>query len=253
MNKESFGLFILFALLLSGAIYYGSFIQNPLLSFMNSIKNGYHVSVESVTNTYNEHFNQKNTIIRLRSELQKYEKNHLIMHQFATELNDLFQESNASFAPSPKVELVRALSYVRFGDINKLWLKMDDFNDSKVYGLIHKERAAGIVVSKNNRPMALLNDDYKCAYAVYVGENRAPGIVHGQNEKNMIVEFIPTWITISVGDEVITSGMDTLFFKGIKVGKVLSVQQSQGYQNAIIEPYYTTKEPGYFHVIKRIR
>ncbi len=253
MNRGNFGIFFLFAALLGGALYYGSYIQSPLLHISHAIKVSYHSVAEAVTNTFHEHFNQQKQIQHLRSELKKYEKNHLTMHQFATELTDLFHENNSSFKLSPNVTLVRALSYAKFGDTNKLWLQMDDFNHSKVYGLVYKERAAGIVINKDGKPLALLNDDFKCTYAVYVGKEMAPGIVHGQNEKNLIVNFIPTWITISIGDEVITSGMDNLFFKGIKVGKVLSVHSSQGYQSAIIEPYYQSKEPSYFHVIKKVR
>jgi len=253
MNKGSFGTFFLFAALLSGALYYGSYIQTPFLSVTNTIKTSYHTVIESIVNTFNEHLNQQAQIQQLRAELSNYEKNHIVMHQFATELNDLFTENNSSFKLSPDVALVRALSYAKFGDTNKLWLQMNDFNRSKVYGLVYKERAAGIVINKDNRPLALLNDDYKCTYAVYVGKEMAPGIVHGQNEKNLIVNFIPTWISIAIGDEVITSGMDNLFFKGLKVGKVLSVHSSQGFQSAVIEPYYQSKEPSYFHVIKKVR
>ena len=253
MSKDTFSIFFFFAALLGGALYYGSLFQKPLHWVSENIKNTYNSAIESVSDTFEEHFNQQKTIIRLKSELQKYDKNHLLMHQFATELNDLFQENNSSFKVNPDIELVRAISYAKFADINRLWLKMDDFNSSKVYGLVHKERTAGIVISKNGKPLALLNNDFKSSYAVYVGSNKAPGIIRGQNEKNLIVEFIPTWIDIAVGDEVITSGMDNLFFKGIKVGKVLSLQQSQGYQSAVVKPYYEAKEPGYFHVIRKIR
>ncbi len=253
MNKGIFGIFFLFVILLSSALYYGNFIQSPLRTITQNIKLGYHTASEYIANTFHEHFNQQMQIIQLKSELLKYEKNHLIMHQFATELNDLFQENNSSFKITPKVTLVRALSYAKFGDSNKLWLQMNDYNHSKIYGLVYMEHAAGIVINKEDKPLALLNDDYKCTYAVYVGKNLAPGIVHGQNEQNLIVNFIPTWIPISVGDEVITSGMDNLFFKGLKVGKVLSLHSSQGYQSAIIKPYYDAKDPSYFHVITKVR
>jgi rod shape-determining protein MreC len=130
---------------------------------------------------------------------------------------------------------------------------MPPFDPSEVYGLVHKESVAGIVVLQDGRPMALLNGALKSSYAVYVGENKAPGIVHGLNSKELIVEFIPTWIDIKEGDEVLTSGLDNLFFPGLKVGRVISIEQSQGYQNAIIAPYYNPSNPSYFHVIKKIR
>jgi len=69
----------------------------------------------------------------------------------------------------------------------------------------------------------------------------------------MLVQYIPTWIGITVGDEVVTSGLDHLFFPAIKVGTVKSIELTGGYQNAVIEPYYKGNDPDYFHVITRIR
>ena len=83
----------------------------------------------------------------------------------------------------------------------------------------------------------------------YIGKKRAPGIVHGKNTEEMLVEFIPNWISIEVGEEVYTSGLDNLFFIGLKVGKVLEVTQSQGFQNAKIKPYFDVTKPEYFQVI----
>ena len=105
----------------------------------------------------------------------------------------------------------------------------------------------------NGKPLALLNRDIKSAYSVYIGKNHAPGIAHGNNDQHLIVDFIPTWYDIKKGDEVITSGLDNIFFKGLKVGRVLSVTSSQGYQNAVIEQYYKDNEPSYFHMIRKLK
>ena len=48
-------------------------------------------------------------------------------------------------------------------------------------------------------------------------------------------------------------GIDNIFFKGLKVGRVISVTKSQGYQNADVEQYYKANEPSYFHLIRSIR
>ena len=175
------------------------------------------------------------------------------MQQLASEINDLFEENHSKLKTDPKVQLVRTISYQKFADLNKVWLEVPDYNSSRVYGLTYKELVAGIVVSQNGRPLGLLNRDIKSSYAVYIGENKAPGIAHGNNAKNLIVKFIPAWFSIKEGDEVITSGLDEIFFKGLKVGTVISVTKSQGYQNAVIEPYYTANEPNYFHMIKKIK
>lgn len=253
MNREVLGIFFLFVALFSAALMFSTGLQSPILSLTNTIKSSYHNTTAAIAAGYDEHFAQRDTIIELREKLQLYEESHLLLHQVATELNALFVENNSTFKVNPNVALVRTISYVKFGDINKVWIDTPPFDPSKVYGLVHKENVAGIVVMKDDRPMALLNGAIKSSYAVYVGKNNAPGIVHGLNTKELIVEFIPTWITIAEGDEVVTSGLDHLFFPGLKVGKVISIEQSQGYQNAIIKPYYNASNPDYFHLIKSIR
>ena len=253
MNREVLGIFFLFAALFGAALLFSTGLQSPILSLTDSVKNSYRNVTASIGQGYDEHFAQQNTIIELREQLKLYEESHLLLHQVATELNALFVENNSTFKVNPNVELVRTISYVKFGDINKVWIDTPAFDTSKVYGLVHKENVAGIVVMKEDRAMALLNGALKSSYAVYVGENKAPGIVHGLNTKELIVEFIPTWIKIKEGDEVLTSGLDHLFFPGLKVGKIISVEQSQGYQNAIIKPYYNASNPDYFHLIKTIR
>lgn len=253
MNKELLGFLFIFVAFFTGALYYTNTIQGPFISLVNGIKSSYLNVTTYIGEGIDEHFYQQETIQKLRVQNRLYEKNHLMMHQFANELNELFKENNTSLKLNPEVELVRALSYAKFGDTNKVWLQMHDFNSSKIYGLVHKELVAGIVISRHNKPLALLNGDVKSSYAVYVGEENAPGIVHGNNGKNLVLDFIPTWMKIRVGDEVETSGLDQLFFKGLKVGRVISISQAQGYQNAIVEPYFDATQPEYFHVIKEVR
>jgi len=167
--------------------------------------------------------------------------------------NDLFQENKSKLKLNPKVELIRTISYQKLGNLNRIWLEIDDYNNSNIYGLTYKELVAGIVISDNGKALGLLNKDIKSSYAVYVGNNKAPGIAHGNNSQNLLIKFIPAWFTINKGDEVTTSGLDKIFFKGLKVGRVLSVTKSQGYQNAIVEPYYKANNPNYFHMIRSIR
>ncbi len=253
MNKGLLSFFIIFIALLGGAIYYTNSIQAPFISVSNSIQSTYFNAIESVTATIDEHFYQQKHIQRLKEQLSEYDNNHLIMQQLSSELNNLYVECNSSIKTDPKVELVRAISYVKFSDINKLWLEMGDFNSSRIYGLVYKDSVAGIVIAKDSAPVALLNGDIKSSYAVFVGNEKAPGIAHGNNDNTLIVNFIPSWINIKVGDEVISSGLDNLFFRGLKVGKVLSVKKSQGYQSVVVDPYFKSKEPRYFYVITKVQ
>lgn len=249
MNRELIGfLFVAFAILI-GVLQFTSWIQDPFIGALNSAKSFYYETIENINSTIDEHFDQKATIQKLQEKNQKLQKNNLLVQEFAAELNQMFEEHRSDLEISPKVQLVKTLSYAKFGDINRVWLDMKDYNTSKIYGLVSKGVSAGIVTFKHDQPIALLNSDYKCSYAVYIGKKRAPGIVHGKNTEEMVVEFIPNWIEISKGDEVFTSGLDNLFFSGLKVGQVIEVTQSQGFQNARIKPYFDVTQPGYFHVI----
>jgi rod shape-determining protein MreC len=253
MNKQTLSIALLLAFAVGGALYFTNLLQSPIVRVTLMIKSTYHDGIENVQNTIEEHFNQQASIIDLRQKNHYYEQQLLSLHQVADEYQKLVQEENSTFKTAAKVGLVRTLSYVRFGDPHRVWIEMNNFDPKRVYGLLYRGYTAGIVVSNNNRAMALLNGDIKSSYAVNVGASMAPGIVRGSNERNLIVEFIPTWIPISVGDEVVTSGLDRIFLSGLKVGKVLSISKASGYQSAIIEPYFYGKNPAYFHVITQVR
>ncbi len=253
MSKELFSYLFVILVLVVGALYYNNTIQSPIISSLNAMKISYHNVNESIKDIFSEHFFQAQEIKILRKNLQKYEENHLVMQELASEIHDLYQENHSPLKINTQVELVRTISYEKFGNINRLWMEIPEYNSSKIYGLTYKELAAGIIISKNGRALALLNQDIKSAYAVYIGHDNAPGIVHGNNDDLLIVDFIPAWFNIKEGDEVTTSGLDKIFIKGLKVGYVLSVTSSQGYQNAIIKPYYKNNEPNYFHMIRSIR
>ena len=253
MSKELFSSLFVAAALIIGAVYYSNPIQSPIVTSLNFLKTNYHSTTHSISNALDTYFFQADEIKNLKERVQTYENNHLVMHELAKEIDDLYDTQDANFTIKTEVELVRTISYEKFGNFNRLWMDIPDYNSSKIYGLTYKELVAGIVINKNNKPLALLNQDIKSAYAVFVGDKSAPGIAHGNNNDKLIVNFIPAFYSIKVGDEVTTSGLDDIFIKGLKVGKVLSVTTSQGYQNALIEPYYKEFEPNYFHLIRRVK
>lgn len=253
MNRKVFSFFSILIALFVGAFYYTNIVQKPIISLLNSVKIEYKNSIQFIETTIHKHFFQANQIKILTTQLQKYENNHLVMHELATEVNDLYKVNKSSLKLNPRVDLVRTISYQKFGNLNRVWIEMDDFNSSKIYGLVYKELVAGIVIAKNSKPLGLLNRDFQSTYAVFVGPKNAPGIAHGNNGKNIIIKYIPSWFTIKKGDEVTTSGLDNIFFKGLKVGQVLSVTKSQGYQNAIVDQYYKSNDPNYFYLIRRLK
>jgi rod shape-determining protein MreC len=238
---------------MGGALYFSPFLQSPFIHLSKSIKLLYLGQIEEIETYITKHFNQASTIAQLQEKNRYYERELLTLHQVSDEYHNLLRESNSSITTTPSVELARTISYVRMGDPHKLWLEMDHFDPAQVYGLLYRGYVAGIVVSNNGSPMALLNGDVKSSYAVSIGNSEAPGIARGNNERRLVIEFIPTWVPIFVGDEVVTSGLDKIFMSNLKVGKVVSISRSSGYQSAVVEPYFYAKNPAYFHVITKVR
>jgi rod shape-determining protein MreC len=253
MNKQRFILILFLLASMSGALYFSPILQSPFFNLSKTIKITYLNQIESIQSAVKKHISQVKTIQELQQRNQYYERELLTLHQIADEYRNLLQEQNSSFKTAPSVTLLRTLSYVRMGDPHKLWVEMDHFDPTQVYGLLYRGYVAGIVVSHDKRPMALLNGDIKSSYAVSVGNSHAPGIARGTNGRHLIVEFIPTWIPISVGDEVQTSGLDQIFLSGLKVGKIISISKASGYQSAVVVPYFYAKNPTYFHVITKVR
>ncbi len=250
MNKKTLFTFFLLIALIAGAINFSPAVQKPFLYFANTLKNSYFQTIRSIEEKIEEHFFQAETIASFRRKLQTCQQQSLVLLKYKNDLQALYNLYNVQFNNDPHIELVRTLSYAKFGNTNRLWIEAKEYNASKIYGLVYKNYVAGIVVPKEGLPLALLNRDQQSSYAVSIGKEKAPGIAHGNEEKNIVVTYIPAWYNIHKGDEVITSGLDDIFFKGLKVGKVLSVSTAQGYKKAIVSPYYDSTELGYFYMIK---
>ncbi|KFL34170.1 MULTISPECIES: rod shape-determining protein MreC [unclassified Sulfurospirillum] len=196
-----------------------------------------------------EHFSQQEEIQRLRTENQTLQKSAVLSIAFASKLNDMLKEHNTT-GYDPQVKMVQSIGYTNLNDYGKVWLKFDEFNQSKIYGLLQQGYAAGIVVSNDGHPQGLLLSDPKAIFAVYVGNQKMQGVAQG-NSKELLVKYISQWLQPHVGDEVITSGLDTLFFEGIKVGVVTEVIEEESSKTVVVKPYATSHVPSYMHVIVR--
>ncbi|MFW3375458.1 rod shape-determining protein MreC, partial [Aliarcobacter butzleri] len=181
-------------------------------------------------------------------ELKEYK---ILYNTVETQLNTLKEFLIHVEIPEvkPQIELVKVLSYVDFNDFTRVWLDKTP-QDEKILGLISENFAAGIAVNRNGKSVGLLNGNKDCTYAVFVGESRSPGIVTtaGAGTDELKVKFIPIWSDINVGDEVITSGMDNIFFEGLKVGKVLEVSEQANMKVATIKPYVNALKKKYFYI-----
>lgn len=247
-NKIRNVLILTFLIFMS--FYYGGYIKRAVLVVNDTLINAYYRSKNYIVDTINEHFNQVEEIRILRAKNENLEQTSVLVSTFANQLN-MFLEDKNSTQYFPKVSLVKAISYVQISDYNRVWLSFSSsLNNTRNKGLIYQGYTAGIAIVKDGRLMALLQGDEQCVFSVYVGKNKIPGVAQGKNGK-VIIKFIPKWEKINIGDEVLTSGLDEIFFSGVPVGKVVNILSEDMYQSAELETFAQINIPGYMYLIER--
>lgn len=249
MNKLVF----LFILLLLTVVYI--FKKDRLLSdnfpIINEIKATYIDHIISTEDIISKYFKQMQTIDQLKIQNQDLVKFQSLYTSAKTQNDDIIKAIGSVPFSSEEITLAKVLSYVNLNDFTKVWLDIKK-EDPTIQGLIDGEYSAGIVISQSGYAQALLNGNEKSNYAVYIGENKAPGITHEHDSKEFItIKFVPIWISINIGDEVITSGMDDIFFEGLKVGKVVNIKKMADIQEATVLPYSNVLSKKYFHIYSK--
>ncbi|WP_321313003.1 rod shape-determining protein MreC [Halarcobacter sp.] len=249
MNKLIF--FILFLAISLGYLFEVDEMIARNFNPFESIKRSYINTVVSIQETTEKYFKQVSTIEELQKENKELRPYKVLYESAHNELDSVLKTINNPKGTTDQIKFVNVLSYIDFDNFTKVWLDMEK-KDNSILGLISDGYAAGIVVNLQGRAKALLNGNEKCNYAIFIGENKAPGIIHGsQNKHELIAKFVPIWFDIKEGDEVITSGMDNIFFEGLKVGRVVSIKKMQDIQEATIVPYANVLKQKSFLVYKK--
>ncbi len=244
-NRFFFILIIAFAVLVSVKVI-PSF-REKVLTFSNQIKSTYLDSTNNLQHKVDIYLNQAKKIKELKKKIRELEPTALVSVSLANRLDKLLKETNLNYH-HPSLHLVKTLSFEKLGDYNSLWLDFKDFDPAKTYGLIYKGYTAGIVKAKDGNPLAVLELDPTVALSVYIGRYKTEGVIFGNN-KNMIVKYIQKFNILKVGDEVVTSGKDGIFYEGAKIGKVVKITERELYNEAIVEPYIKPTDARYFYAI----
>ncbi|MBW2445028.1 MAG: rod shape-determining protein MreC [Deltaproteobacteria bacterium] len=116
------------------------------------------------------------------------------------------------------------------GHANGLRAGMPVITDSGVVGLV--------TATSENAGRTMLLVDRQSAIDGIVQRSRVRGIVRGRGGDRLEFEFVVGGADVAVGDEVISSGLDGVYPKGLSVGRVEELVASPYglTQHAILEP-----------------
>ncbi len=243
MSKKFFFTFSLVLIFIAYIFNVDKTILNKLSILNINIQTSYVSMLVNFQNYISTHTEQADRIKKLKIKVSQNEKYKLL---YLKNNKDIPLENNNEYIKT------KVISYLNFSDFSKVSLDVNT-NTTNISALITKDGySAGIVIYEDSKYIGLLNHNKKANYAVYIGENLAPGITHGQyNKENITIKYIPIWQDIKVGDEVITSGMDNIFYKGIKVGKVVSIKTLLTTKIAQVKPYANTYGESNFYLYSK--
>jgi len=102
------------------------------------------------------------------------------------------------------------------------------------------EGITGQIVDVSNRyAKVLLIVDQNSAVDALVQRSRARGIIKGESARQCVFEYVLRKHDVKVGDTVVSSGLDGVFPKGLRVGHISGViRRSSGmFQEVTVTPY----------------
>jgi len=227
-------------------------ITNTLLNVINPIKQNYKAFTQEIEDKGHSYLFQKESIEKLSKENRILRKRLLEQTHYIKQVKDIYEVlPRLSKLPVHNIALTSTISYVKLNSFSQIILtKPKNLNPKKIYGLMQDSVVAGIARLKNNQLYGYLTSDPKCRFSVFVGEEQAPGIAMGLTKNQMIVKFIPKWHKIKVGEQVLTSGLDNIFFAGLPVGIVTKVDMRSAYKVAYIKTYADVFHPKVFFLIQ---
>jgi len=93
-----------------------------------------------------------------------------------------------------------------------------------------------VVPSARSAKVQLLVDR-NAAAGVLVERTRAQGVVVGAGDDRLLMQYVSEAADVAVGDVVVTSGIDTIYPKGLVVGRVEVVEKNgPAFKRIVIKP-----------------
>lgn len=253
MNKK-FLLFLVTILIVTLYFFsFDKFIVNKFHSMNKSVQNFYIDSFVYISDSVNKYLNQISYIEQLKNSSEENQKYKVLYQEYKHKLEEQSKITIPEFDDMKNYIKVRILSYFSLDNHSKVVLNKNIAKPDEISALItYDGYSAGIVLNKDNKTVAYLNQNKKSNYTVYIGSESAPGITSGTNKNGeIVVKFVPIWKNVNIGDEVITSSMDSIFPYGIKVGKVTKINNQENSNEILVKPYAKTLGDRYFYIYSK--
>ncbi len=226
-------------------------IAGTLLNTINPVKQSYKKFTQGIEDKSHSYIFQKETIEKLSHENRILRKRLLEQMHYIGQVQNIYTVlPDLAKLPVHNIAIAETISYVKLNSFSQITLtKPKGLVENKIYGLIQGTVVAGVATLKNNQLYGYLTSDDKCRFSVFIGKSKAPGIAVGVKRNKMIVKFIPKWHDVQVGDKVVTSGLDNIFFSNVPVGIVTEVEVQSAYTVAYLKPYNNVLQPKTFFVV----
>lgn len=234
-------------------------IESKVLGAGDAVRMFFAQKVQGFREWKSSYFDQAQEITVLRQKVADYESISLQNHALKNEnkrLNTLFDTQHLTNNPMFHRAFVSA--FVRLGEYERVWLVLDEGvqqsfvdDEERIVGLIHNNTALGIGKFENGRLMGLLNGEKNCSYGVFIGEDKALGVLEGKSSDGeyISVYYIQRWRDIKIGDEVYTNGLDEIFLPNVPVGKVINIYEDSGFLRADVLPYASAGDMDYIWIV----
>lgn len=239
MSKKLILFFILIVAIFSYLFNVDRYIRSTLSSLDKYISKVYLNTIISSQTIINKYFSQLSYIEQLRSQNDASQKYKLLYGIKVNELDELSKIVKQDYNTTLELEKVKILSYYNLTEHSKVLIDKSASLRNKIAALITFDGfSAGIVLEKDGQTVAFLNNDKKCNYAVFIGDEYAPGITSGMSVSGeMIIDHVPLWKNVNIGDKVITSGMDNIFPYGIDVADVVAIHNGENTKKVLAKPF----------------
>jgi rod shape-determining protein MreC len=230
-------------------------IADTLLGIINPIKQNYKNFTQGIEDKSHSYIFQKESIEKLSKENRILRKRLLEQTHYIKQVKNIYDVlPKLSRFPVHNISISETISYVKLNSFSQIILtKPKTLIEDKLYGLIQGTVVAGTAKVHNNQLYGYLTSDEKCRFSVFIGKDKAPGIAIGVEKNEMIIKFIPKWHKITVGDRVVTSGLDDIFFAGVPVGVVKKIEIQSSYKVAHIKTYSDIFHPKTFFLINNAK